>query len=179
MRVGRRELHDHVAQDGVRNAEDALEFRERPLARGELHNIVEAVGAVVDLVGQLAPTPIVRVADLATGTLDHGPKTPDGVLDLLLVELGYDYEHDFVSIYLARLLRSNRLPEGKELRPGSRGFVCIVNIPTAPICYKLNFFSARQMLGVVRRAYHHSIATERSWLRSRVSQRSRPLPVRP
>jgi hypothetical protein len=54
---------------------------------------------VVDLVRQLAPTPTVQLAGLSARALDNGPETLGGVLRLLLVELGYNYEHGFVSVY--------------------------------------------------------------------------------
>ena len=48
---------------------------------------------------------MVRLSNLAACALDDRPKTADGALDLLLVELGNDYEHGFVSVDLC-LLRS-------------------------------------------------------------------------
>jgi hypothetical protein len=80
---------------------------------------------VVDLVRQLAPAPVVHLADLATRTLDNGAKTPDGALDLLLVELGDDYEHDFVSVYF-RLLRSVTASRKQMAPPGKQGQYLVV-----------------------------------------------------
>ena len=73
---------------------------------GELHDRVETIRAVVYLVGQLAAAPVVRLPGLAARALDDRTKTPDRVLDLLLVELGYHYEHGFVSVDVC-LLRSS------------------------------------------------------------------------
>src|SRR5918997_3938165 len=106
VRVARRQLHYRVAQHVVRDAQDALELDEGALARRELHDDVEAVGAVVYLVGELAASPVVGLAGLAARALDYRAETPDRVLDLLLVELGDHYEHGFVSVDVC-LLRSS------------------------------------------------------------------------
>src|SRR5215203_1669258 len=124
-----RELDDHVPQDVVRDAQDALELVERLLPGSERHNIVKAVGAVVDLVRQLAPAPVVHLADLAARALDNGAKTPDGVLDLLLVELGDDYEHDFVSVYCSPPPVCHGFPKADG--PGKQGLYLV-----APLVYQ-------------------------------------------
>src|SRR5215212_864267 len=74
---------------------------------------------MVDLVRQLAPTPTVQLAGLSARALDNGPETLGGVLRLLLVELGYNYEHGFVSVYFCLLrsvtaFRKRRAPSGKQ-----------------------------------------------------------------
>jgi hypothetical protein len=48
---------------------------------------------------------VIRLSGLAARTLDDRTKTPNGILDLLLVELGDHYEHGFVSVDVC-LLRS-------------------------------------------------------------------------
>src|ERR671916_1034611 len=127
VRVARRELHYRVAQHVVRDAQDALELDEGALARRELHDDVEAVGPVVYLVGELAPLPVVRLAGLAARALDYRAETPDGVLDLLLVELRDDYEHGFVGSDNC-LLRSGVGFAGSSRR--SRGlWICRESLP--------------------------------------------------
>src|SRR5215217_7034485 len=81
-----------------------------------------------DLVRQLTPAPVVYPAYLTARALDDGPKTPNRVLDLLLVELGDNYEHNFVSAYL-RLLRStaaSRKADGPTREAGAHKFSRIV-----------------------------------------------------
>src|SRR5215212_5362418 len=87
-------MPEHVVGD----AQDALQLNEGALACGELHHHVKTVRAVVDLVGQLATAPVVRLPGLAARALDDSTKTPHGVLDLLLVELGDHDKHGFVSV---------------------------------------------------------------------------------
>src|SRR3712207_2230292 len=132
--VARRELHYRVAQHVVRDAQDALELNEGALPGGELHDDVETVGAVVDLVGQLAPSPVVGLAGLATRALDDRAKAPDGVTDLLLVELGDHYEHGFVGSDVC-LLRSSVGFAGSSRQ--SRGLCgCRESLPARCRCYK-------------------------------------------
>src|ERR687893_1654423 len=134
VRVARRELHYRVAQHVVREAQDALELDEGALARRELHDDVEAVGAVVYLVGELAASPVVGLAGLAARALDDRAKTPDRVPDLLFVELGDHYEHGFVSSNVC-LLRSRFGFAGCSRR--SRGLCsCRKSLPAGCRCYK-------------------------------------------
>src|SRR5829696_4143439 len=103
--VRRRELHDHVPEHVVGDAQDALELHQGTLAGGKLHHHVVAGRPVVYLVGQLPPAPVVGVPRLAAGALDDRAERRDRVLGLLLVELGDDYEHGFVNVQV-RLLWS-------------------------------------------------------------------------
>src|SRR5918912_1858507 len=106
VRVAWRELYDHMPEHFVGDAQDTLQLDEGALPGGELHDHVETVRAVVYLVGQLAAAPVVRLPGLAARALDDRTKTPYGVLDLLLVELGDHYKHGFVSVDVC-LLRSS------------------------------------------------------------------------
>src|ERR671916_1466285 len=134
VRVARRELHYRVAQHVVRDAQDALELDEGALPGGELHDDVETVGAMVDLVGQLAPSPVVGLAGLSARALDDRAKAPDRVPDLLLVELRDHYEHGFVSGDVC-LLRSSVGFAGSSRQ--SRGLCgCRESLPARCRCYK-------------------------------------------
>jgi hypothetical protein len=106
-----------VPQHVVGDAQDALELHEGALAGGELHDHVVAVRAVVYLVGQLPPAPVIHVPRLAAGALDDRAKTRDRVLDLLFVELGDDYEHDFVDVQVCLLWSGFGFSIGKKQGP--------------------------------------------------------------
>ena len=61
---------------------------------------------------------------LAARALDDRAKTPDGVLDLLLVELGDHYEHGFVSVDVCLLRSSVGFPGD-----GRRGKQELIGLP--------------------------------------------------
>ena len=98
-----------VAHDAVGDLEDARQLVERLRLGVELEQVVDAVGLLVDLVGELAPAPGI-VADPGAAALLHQlAGAADDLVVPLLGEVGVEHEQNLVVVHVPEcLLRSGR-----------------------------------------------------------------------
>src|SRR5215210_1264309 len=86
----------HVAHDSVGDAQNARDLRERLRLGRKREQVIGAVGLVVDLVGELAPSPDVVCVPGAAALLDQLTRARDDLGPALLRELGVEHEQDLV-----------------------------------------------------------------------------------
>src|SRR5690606_8638547 len=109
-----------VADDVVREPELVLETRE-VRATDELDDEVVALGLLVDLVGEAALAPAVRLADLAALGRDLLLHPPDDGLDVVLLEIAVGDDHEFVRSHQRVLTSLWTRPAGRGPGPSGAG----------------------------------------------------------